>query len=130
MKLEEKLALLKQLYQMTQADRTIKPVEYNFLYEIALSMEVPLEKLEEMFEVENNYDLPKDKQQKIIQIYRLALMMKVDKEIAPEEINTLKSLAMQMGLHPESVQIMLEALNRKKTLNFDELMSVFNIQEN
>ena len=128
--MEEKLALLKQLYQMTQADHKIKPVEYSFLYELALSMEVPLEKLEDLFETEKHYLLPKDIQQKIIQIYRLALMMKVDKEVVEEEINTLKSLALQMGLRPESVQNMLEELEKKSTLTFDELMSIFNVQDN
>ena len=62
MSLEEKLAIIRQLYKMTQADNKVKPVEYSFLYEIALSMEVPLEKLEDIFEYEADFQLPKDMQ--------------------------------------------------------------------
>ena len=132
MSLEEKLGILRQLYKMTQADNQIKPVEYSFLYEIALSMEVPLEKLEDIFEYEAHYQLPKDLQNKIIQIYRLALIMKVDQEVAPEEIDTLKSLALQMGLHPEAVNNMLEEMNKSEngTLDFNRLMQIFNTQHN
>jgi len=132
MSLEEKLGILRQLYKMTQADNKVKPVEYSFLYEIALSMEVPLEKLEEIFDYEDRYQLPKDLQNKIIQVYRLALIMKVDQEVAPEEINTLKSLALQMGLHPEAVNNMLEEMNKSETgtLDFDRLMQIFNTNHN
>jgi len=132
MSLEEKLAIIRQLYKMTQADNKVKPVEYSFLYEIALSMEVPLEKLEDIFEYEADFQLPKDMQNKIIQIYRLALVMKVDKEVAQEEINTLKSLALQMGLHPEAVDNMLKKMNENETgtLDFEQLMKIFKVQEN
>ena len=132
MSLEEKLGILRQLYKMTQADNQIKPVEYKFLYEIALSMDVPLEKLEEIFDYEDRYQLPKDLQNKIIQVYRLALIMKVDQEVAPEEINTLKSIALQMGLHPEAVNKMLEEMNKSETgtLDFDRLIQIFNTNHN
>ena len=130
--MQEKLEIIRQLYEMTKADGEVKPVEYQFLYEIAVSMEVPLEKLEEMFEVDEQYKMPSMHEQRIIQIYRLALMMKVDKEVAPAEILTLKQLALQMNLHPESVDKMLNAMNSKegKTLSVDELFGFFRTVEN
>ncbi len=130
--MEEKLEILRQLYEMTKADGKIKPVEYQFLYEMALSMDIPLEKLEEMFDFDKQYKLPKEKLQRIIQIYRLALMMRVDKDVAGAEIATLKKLALQMNLHPESVDQMLLQMEQKDdhTLNFDELFQIFNIREN
>lgn len=130
--MEEKLEILRQLYEMTKADGEIKPVEYQFLYEMAVSMEVPLETLEEMFEIDKQYQLPKEKLQRIIQIYRLALMMRVDKEVAETEIMTLKKLALQMKLRPEAVDQMLAQMAQKEdhTLNFDELFQIFNLREN
>jgi len=130
--MEEKLEILRQLYEMTKADGEIKPIEYQFLYEMAVSMEVPLETLEEMFEFDKQYKLPKEKLQRIIQIYRLALMMRVDKDVASTEIATLKKLALQMSLHPESVDQMLLQMDQKEdhTLNFDELFQIFNVREN
>jgi uncharacterized tellurite resistance protein B-like protein len=132
MTLEEKLGVIRQLYQMTLADGKVKPVEYGFLYELALSMAVPLEKLEEIFEVESKYEIPKEQVNRIIQVYRLALIMKVDNETTESEIFTLKSLALQMGLRPESVDNMLQEMIKKDsgTLNFDELMNIFNVPEN
>jgi uncharacterized tellurite resistance protein B-like protein len=130
--MEEKLEILRQLYEMTKADGEIKPVEYQFLYEMAVSMEVPLEKLEEMFELEKNYKIPKQQVQRVIQIYRLALMMRVDKDIAEAEKITLKKIALQMNLHPEAVdQMLIEIENKKEhTLSFDELFQIFKVLEN
>jgi uncharacterized tellurite resistance protein B-like protein len=128
--MDNKLGLLRQLYQMSKADNEIKPIEYNFLYEIALSMDVPFEKLEEMFDAEDEYSLPKIKDERIIQIYRLALMMKVDKIIAPEEITTIKSIGLQMGLRSEAIDMMLQKINEKGTLSYNELIKIFSIQEN
>jgi len=130
--MKEKLELLRQLYEMTQADGKIKPVEYQFLYEIAVSMELSLEKLEDMFELEKHYKLPQQQVQRIIQIYRLALMMRVDKDIAEAEKITLKKIALQMNLRPEAVEQMLEKIdeNKKHTLSFDELFSIFKVFEN
>ena len=132
MSMEEKLGILRQLYKMTQADNKIKPVEYSFLYEVALSMEVPLEQLEEIFDYETQFKLPKDLQNKIIQIYRLALIMKVDNEVAKEELDTLKSIALQMGLHPEAVNNMLDKMNTNETgtLDYNELMQIFKTHDN
>ena len=132
MSMEEKLGILRQLYKMTQADNEVKPVEYSFLYEVALSMEVPLEQLEEIFDYETQFKLPKDLQNKIIQIYRLALIMKVDKDIAKEELDTLKSIALQMGLHPEAVHNMLDKMNTNETgtLDYNELMQIFKTHDN
>jgi len=132
MSLEEKLGIIRQLYKMTQADNQVKPVEYSFLYEIALSLEVPLEKLEDIFDYEAEFSLPKDLQNKIIQIYRLALVMKVDHEVTKEEIATLKSLALQMGLHPEAVNNMLEKMEESETgtLDYHQLMKIFKTHDN
>ena len=129
---KEKLGMLKQLFEMTVADGEIKPVEYKFLYEIALSMEVPIEDLEQMIEQEFSYSIPKQIDERIIQIYRLAMMMKVDKEIAKQEVNMLKSMALQMGLHPDSVVVMLNKLKEDpaKVLSFEELEKIFSVGGN
>jgi len=129
---EEKLEIIRQLYKMSQADGKIKPVEYSFLYEMALTMEIPLEKLEEIFDIEKQYQIPKETAERIIQIYRLALIMKIDKDIADAEITTLKTLALQMGLRSDAVDNMLKKMNNSKssTLDFKELLEIFNVTEN
>jgi len=129
---EEKLGMLRQLFEMTVADGEIKPVEYKFLYEIALSLEVPIEELEQMIEQELKYKLPKQIDERIIQIYRLAMMMRVDRDIDEQETNMLKAMALQLGLRPDAVVIMLDALkkNPEKVLSFDELENIFSMNDN
>ncbi len=135
MTLEEKLSLIRQLYRMTKADKNIQAAEKNFLYELALSIDLPIEALEDIMDEKNTYlpgKVPSKMEDRIIQIYRLVLMMKIDNEISIEEVNTLKSIALELGLHPESVMLLLDRLLESPTgtLEFEELQAIFDIPKN
>ncbi len=135
MTLEEKLALIRQLYKMSKADQELQAIEKNFLYELALSIDLPIEALEDVMDGKNTYlpdKIPTKIEDRIIQIYRLILMMKIDNEISIEEVNTLKSIALELGLHPESVMLLLDRLLESPTgtLEFEELQAIFDITKN
>ncbi len=135
MTLEEKLALMRQLVKMSKSDQKLQTAERNFLYELALSINLPIEALEDIMDGKNTYlpeKIPTNIEDRIIQIYRLVLMMKIDNEISPEEVNTLKSIALELGLHPESVMLLLDRLLESPTgtLEFEELQAIFNITKN
>jgi len=132
-KLEKKLEQLSQLINMAKADRIFKKIEYKFLYEIALVMQVPIEKLEALLENKIEYNrLPSTREERIIQIYRLTLMMMVDGIITDEEMVLLKNYALEMKLHPESIEMMLKRIKSSKggMLLPAQLQQIFAIQNN
>jgi len=135
MTLEEKLTFIRQLYKMSKADNKIDQVEKKFLYELALSINLPIEALEDILdgkEIPLKEQLPTNIEDRIIQIYRLILMMKIDNEISIEEVNTLKSIALELGLRPDSVMLLLDRLLESPTgtLEFAELQAIFDITKN
>jgi len=133
MTIEEKIALIKQLYKMSKADQKLDLKEKKFLYEFALSLNLPLEIIEDILgdnEISFNSSVPEKIEDRIIQIYRLILMMKIDNEISDSEINTLKNIALELGLHPDAVMTLLERLKKTATIEFDELQEIFNISKN
>jgi len=135
MTLEEKIAFIRQLYKMSKADNKIDQIEKNFLYELALSINLPIEALENILdgkEMPLKEKLPTNIEDRIIQVYRLILMMKIDNEISLEEINTLKSIALELGLRPDSVMLLLDRLLESPTgtLEFEELQAIFDISKN
>jgi len=135
MTLEEKLAFIRQLYKMSKADNKIDQIEKNFLYELALSINLPIEALEDILDgkkIPLKEKLPTNIEDRIIQIYRLVLMMKIDNEISIEEVNTLKSIALELGLRSDSVMLLLDRLLESPTgtLEFEELQAIFDITKN
>jgi len=135
MTLDEKVTLIRQLYKMSHADQNFQTAEKKFLYELALSINLPIEILEDILaddEVEIPAKIPANIEDRMIQIYRLVLMMKIDNEISIEEVNTLKSIALELGLHPESVMLLLDRLLESPTgtLDFNELKAIFDITKN
>ncbi len=135
MKLEEKITLLKQLYQMSKVDGKIADAEFDFLIEMGFDLGVPLEIIEDVFEENEIYlkkHIPKNIYERIIQIYRLALMMQIDKHIKFNEINLLKNIAIELKLPPEPVTIMLSEMLKSKngTLEPEHLFEIFNTKNN
>ena len=135
MKLEEKISLIKQLFDMTKADSVIDQTEVNFLYELAISLELPLEILEDIVDEKPIYlkeQIPTNSFERIIQIYRLALMLNADKQITFDEVNLLRNLAIELKLPSDPVDIMLSEMLKSQsgTLKPEKLFQIFNMTGN
>ena len=135
MRLEEKISLIKQLFDMSKADHNIDQTEVNFLYELAVSLELPLEILEDLFDEKPIYlkkQIPTSSLERITQIYRLALMLNVDKQVTFDEVNLLRNLALELKLPPDSINIMLSEILKSQTgtLKPDKLFQIFNTTGN
>ncbi len=135
MKLEEKITLIKQLFDMIKADNYIDKSEVNFIYELAVSLELPLEILEDIFDEKPIYlkkQIPTSSLERIIQIYRLALILNADKQVTFDEVSLLKNLALELKLPTDPVKVMLSEILKSQTgtLNPEKLFQIFNITEN
>jgi len=135
MRLEEKISLIKQLFEMSKADRKIDQSEVNFLYELAVSLELPLEILEDIIDKKPIFlkkQIPTNSFERIIQIYRLALMLNADKQVSFDEVNLLRNLAIELKLPSDAVDVMLLEILKSKngTLKPEKLIQIFNMTEN
>jgi len=131
----KKIIFLKQLFFMLKADGKIDEMEKRFLKDIALSMNIDTQEIKDILDLQEIIPTPPvkfSKKENIIQIYRLALMLKIDGNIAPQEIKVIKNIGLEMGLSIEALDIMLEILLKKysTTLTDNQLFKIFDIQNN
>ena len=129
---EEKLNLLSQLVKMAKADKIFKFVEFKYLTDVAEVLGITSGQLDEIIEKDIVAPLPKKIQDRTRQIYRLTVMMMVDGIISKEEMILLKNFAVELGLPPAGVEIMIKRMEQNKggMLLDEELLEIFSIQLN
>jgi len=133
--MSKRIQYLKQLANIIRSDGKIAPAEEKLFKDIAQSMGIEIESLEEL-EILEKISPPVSSsfsiEERISQIYGLALMIKVDGEIDPKEIESIRNIGIEMGLPVDSLNIMMETLFSKpgKILEFEELRQIFNLSNN
>jgi lipoprotein NlpI len=129
---EQKLNLLKQLVKMAKADKVFKFVEFKYLTEIAELLNVTATQLDDILDNEIVAPIPEKMIDRTRQIYRLTVMMMIDHIITKEEMVLLKNFAVEMGLQPNSIEVMIERMNQNKggMLLDTDLCEIFSITLN
>ncbi len=129
---QEKLSLLHQLVKMAKADSVFKTVEHKYLVEIAQLLEVSLDQLEDIIGDNVVHILPKTHNDRIKQIYRLTVMMMIDGIVTVEEVAVLKEYAIELGLRPEAIEVMIRRMQSNKggMLLLKDLQEIFLIEAN
>lgn len=108
--LEEKLGLLKQLILVANADGKIKEAEYQLLLGLAANLGVSPEEFQKVFETGVDITLPKTDADRILQFHRMILMLNVDADAAPAEIDMVRKMGIMLGLNPQAIEIVLEEM--------------------
>ena len=86
----------------------------------------------ELFEKQIATTPPKNEVDRIIQFYRLCLLMFIDQEIHHEELKALRNTGIQMGLNPAATEevIKLIQLNPGKGISVEKLIQLFQVNHN
>jgi len=128
----QKINLLRQLVKMARADNKFKFVELKYLTEIAELMNIPASELDNIIASDKIGPLPQTMLERARQLYRLTVMMMIDQIITTEELNLLKTFAVELGLQANGVDIMIETMNQNKggMLLNKQLIEIFAIELN
>ena len=108
--LEEKLGLLKQLILVANADGKIKEAEYQLLLGLAAHMEVSQEEFQQVFASGVEIELPKNDADRILQFHRMILMLNVDTDPSPAEIDMVRKMGIMLGLNPQAIELVFEEM--------------------
>jgi len=131
----KRLKFLKQLASIIMSDGNIAPQEEKLFINIARSLGLKIDNVEEIHLLEKispTIKHPMSYYDRIANIYGMALMIKIDGKIDPKEIETIKNIGIEMGLPVESLDNMLKILfsKKEKLLSMEELKELFNISNN
>jgi pimeloyl-ACP methyl ester carboxylesterase len=130
--ISENEALMFQLTVMSKVDGEIKEIEFGFLLQIAQQLGLTKEELIEIYEKKISITPPKNEIERIVQFYRLCLLMFVDNELHHEELKALRNSAIRMGLQPLATEQVIAWLKQHpgKSIPTNELLRIFQINFN
>ena len=127
---EEKLSLIQDLIGLSLADGNEDFNEGNFIYTIANSLGVSELEVSALKNTPVKYS-PADKEtDRIIQFYRLLLLMGVDQKKTDSEIAFCKEVALKMGLNPIAVNDTIKSILESETgmMSPEDVIKIFQIQ--
>lgn len=129
---EQKLSLLSEMISFSIVDGNLHQKEYDFLSFVAKELKVNKSIFDDLFHSEMKPVTIKTEFQRIIQFYRLALLIRVDNVLHESEAIAIKQMAINMGLNPFLTDRILTMIFKSKNGTIDPkmLFQIFKEQYN
>lgn len=128
----QKRSLLSQLIELAKSDKELRDAEFRFLLTISKQLGITKEEFLKLFEEKISLIPPKLESERILQLQRLILLMNVDEDIQPSELEYIKEIGVRLGLNPLAINAVL--LKMKEYPNYmippEELLSIFSTYHN
>ena len=129
---EEKLSLLSEMIAFAKIDGQIHEREYQFLSIVASQLKVEKTVFESLFNHKAEKVVIKSEHQRILQFYRLALLMHADGILHENEQIAIREMGVNMGLSPFAMKSVLVEMQKSPTglIDPDILLALFRAQHN
>jgi hypothetical protein len=127
MSTEEKLSALSQLIAFARSGTVIKDVEYDFLVLIADQIGVDKNTFDRLLKNPVPHLNLKTESERIVQFHRLVLLMNVDREIEPSELQKIHQLGIKMGLNLQAIDKTLAIMHQyeNNSIPANVLLNIF-----
>ncbi|RRQ49080.1 TerB family tellurite resistance protein [Maribacter algicola] len=109
--LKEKLSILSEMIAFARIDNTLKQSEYDFLFNVAQSLDISKKEFDALFQMEVEHIIPKSQADRLVQFNRLILLMNIDNENNLKEIERLHDIGLRMGLPPSAIEQVLSIMH-------------------
>ncbi|UWX55859.1 TerB family tellurite resistance protein [Maribacter litopenaei] len=110
--LKEKLSILSEMIAFARIDNTLKQSEYDFLFNVAQSLEISKKEFDALFQKEVEHVIPRSQADRLIQFNRLILLMNIDNNNNLKEIERLHDIGLRMGLPPSAIEQVLSIMHK------------------
>lgn len=129
---EEKLSLLSEMIAFAKIDGQIHEREYQFLSIVSAQLRVDKNTFDSLFDKDIEKVVIKSEHQRILQFYRLALLMHADGVLHQNEQIAIREMGVNMGLSPFAMKSVLLEMERSPTglIDPDMLLALFRAQHN
>lgn len=107
---DEKISLLSEMIAFAVVDGELHDREYDFLWIIAQELGVKKDIFLELFGKRDSVKVIKDEHHRIMQFYRLALLMHCDGVLHEREVKAINEIGITMGLNPMGIKKTLKAM--------------------
>lgn len=129
---KENLSLISELIKLAKAENDVREMEFQFLLTIASQIGVTKDEFKKLFEQYIEFLPPKLEGDRIVQFHRLVLLMNVDNETSPSELQYIREAGIRMGLNPMATEKVLEEMNLypNKVVPTERLIEIFKLFHN
>jgi uncharacterized tellurite resistance protein B-like protein len=129
---EEKLSLLSEMISFAKIDGEIHEREHRFLSIVATQLRIEKSIFETLFVKPAPKKILKTEHERILQFYRLALLMQADGILHENEQVAIREIGINMGLSPFAMKSVLNEMKRSTTGLIDPeiLLALFRAQQN
>jgi hypothetical protein len=127
MSTEEKLSALSQLIAFARSGTVIKDIEYDFLVLVADQIGVDKNTFDRLLKNPVPHLNLKTESERIVQFHRLVLLMNVDREIEPSELQKIHQLGIKMGLNLQAIDKTLAIMHQyeNNSIPANVLLNIF-----
>jgi uncharacterized tellurite resistance protein B-like protein len=128
----EKLSLLSEMIAFAQIDGEVHEREYRFLSIVAAQLRVEKTTFETLFTTPAGKVVIKSEHERILQFYRLALLMQADGILHENEQKAIREMGINMGLSPFAMKGVLTEMQRSPSGLVDPeiMLALFKAQQN
>jgi uncharacterized tellurite resistance protein B-like protein len=126
---EEKISLLSEMIAFAVVDGELHDREYDFLWIVAQELGIEKSVFMELFGKRNDIKVIKDEHHRIMQFYRLALLMHCDGVLHEREVKAINEIGINMGLNPMGIKKTLKAMQNSPNQMVDPEMLLFSFME-
>ena len=128
----QKLSLLSDLIALSKVDNNVSFLEEHFIYSVAQQLNISAEELKHIHENPVAFQPQNIETERIIQFYRLVLLMKMDGEYHEKEIEFCKNTGLKMGLPPAALNEVIRRImeSEEGTLVPVEVIRIFQAHHN
>jgi len=129
---EEKLSLLSEMIAFAKIDGQVHEREHRFLSIVAAQLKVENDDFKTLFKAPAPKVIAKTEHQRILQFYRLALLMQADGVLHSNEQVAIREMGINMGLSPFAMKSVLVEMQRSPTglIDPEVLLALFRAQQN
>lgn len=129
---QEKLSLLSEMIAFAKIDGEIHEREYRFLSIVASQLRVEKDAFTALFKDPAPKVVIKSEHERILQFYRLALLMQADGVLHANEQVAIREIGINMGLSPFAMKGVLVEMQNSPTGLIDPeiLLALFRAQQN
>jgi uncharacterized tellurite resistance protein B-like protein len=129
---DEKLSLLTEMIAFAKIDGQVHEREYRFLSIVASQLRVENDAFKTLFKEPAPKVIIKTEHQRILQFYRLALLMQADGVLHDNEQVAIREMGINMGLSPFAMKSVLVEMQQSPTglIDPEVLLALFRAQQN
>ncbi|MCV6629349.1 MAG: TerB family tellurite resistance protein [Flavobacteriaceae bacterium] len=128
----EILSLLSEMIAFAETDGKLVEREMDFLKAVAKQLKVSDDVFAQLLQNRADYVPLKPESQRILQFYRLVLLMNVDENISEQEVKAVYAFGLKMGLQADAITSVLESMHQfpNKIIPPEKLIEIFKRQHN